>query len=607
MDCQTYTLTTSNTVRSHYRGVKQRLQGLTFRLRFTGSGPEASIPASNRKEAIPRQMNGILRLVVVDPTGVRRGVDITKTPFRIGRQADCDLVLRDGRISRQHAQIVEERGHLVLEDLGSRHGTFVNQRRVTRQELQPNDSIDFGLGDSFHLIFAGEEKRIGDLLERVESAASASSSSPELYHLGVLLEAASAVYGHLLLDDMLGAVVDAAIRVTGSDRGVLLLADESGELHPAAARGSEQTSLSPAEVRVSKSVLKQVSDKRRELIVADIGEEEALREQASIVGAALRTLLAIPLERQQTIRSVDATVVATRPPLLGVLYLDSRRPLAAFSELDRRVLRSLAGEAATVVENARLFAEARERERLQRELEIATDIQQQLLPKVLPKQAHLAAIGRMVACRAVGGDCYDVVELPEGALGFVVADVAGKGVPAALLASMLMGTFCATASGDLPLAELAKRVNHKVCDRTSESSYATLFYAAVTPGGKVEYLNAGHVPALLRRRSGDVTELGSLNFPIGMFDFTAYTSATVQLEPRDFLVMYSDGVTEAANPDGEMFGEERLAEVVKSFSGESAQELLETVVEAVRQFTAGYAQADDITVVVVQYFGQKPN
>lgn len=545
--------------------------------------------------------------MVVDPAGARRGVDITKVPFRIGRQADCDLVLRDGRISRQHAQIVEERGRLVLEDLGSRHGTFVNRQKVSRQELQPNDSIDFGLGDSFQLIFAGEEKRIGDLIERVESAAPASSSSPELYHLGVLLEAASAVYGHLLLDDMLGAVVDAAIRVTGSDRGVLLLSDESGELRPTAARGSGQSSLSPSEVRVSTSVLKQVSEKRRELIVADIGEEEALREQASIVGASLRTLLAIPLERRQTIRSVDATVVATRAPLLGILYLDSRRPLNAFSDLDRMVLRSLAGEAGTVVENARLFAEARERERLERELEIATDIQQQLLPKTLPKQAHLTAVGRMVACRSVGGDCYDVVELPNGALGFVVADVAGKGVPAALLAAMLVGTFCATASGDMPLAELANRVNRKVCDRTSEASYATLFYAAVTPAGEMEYLNAGHVPALLRRRSGDVNQLDSLSFPIGMFDFTEYATAKVQLAPGDFLVMYSDGVTEAANPDGEMFGEDRLCEVVKSFDGDSAQELLETVFTAVRQFTAGYAQADDITVVVVQYFGQNPN
>lgn len=547
---------------------------------------------------------GTLRLVVVEPDGVRRGVDVTKVPFRIGRQADCDLVLRDGRISRQHAQIIEERGRLVLEDLDSRHGTFVNRQRVTRQELQPNDTIDFGLGDSFQLIFAGEEKRIGDLIGRVESAAPASDSSTELYHLGILLEAAGAIYGHLLLDDMLGAVVDAAIRVTGADRGVLLLTDTAGELRPSAARGSGRTSLSPAEVHVSKSVLKQVSATRRELIVADIGEERDLREQASIVVAELRTLLAVPLERQQTIRSVDATVVASRGPLLGVLYLDSRRPLAAFSELDRRVLRSLAGEAATVVENARLFAEARERERLERELEIASDIQQQLLPKAFPQEAHLAAAGRMIACRAVGGDCYDVVELPGGALGFVVADVAGKGVPAALLASMLMGAFCATATGELPISELAARVNRRVCDRTGDSSYATLFYAAVTPDGAVRYLNAGHVPALLRRRSGEMAELNSLSFPIGMFDSTEYDANQAQLEPGDFLVMYSDGVTEAANPEGEFFGDERLREVIKSFRGESAQQLLETVLTAVRQFTAGYAQADDITVVVVQYFGQ---
>jgi serine phosphatase RsbU (regulator of sigma subunit)/pSer/pThr/pTyr-binding forkhead associated (FHA) protein len=546
------------------------------------------------------------RLTVVEPGGVRRTVDLVSTPLRIGRQADCDLVLRDGRISRQHAQIIEEGGKYILVDLESRHGTFVNQQKVSRQELHPNDTIEFGFANSFQLIFGGEERRIEDLLERVDSPPPSSSSSRELYHLGVLLEAAGAIYGHMLLEDMLAAVVDAAIRVTGADRGVLLLEDEANELRPTVARESGQRTLPHSEVRVSSSVLKQVMETRRELIVADIGEEQTLREQASIVGEALRTLLAIPLERQPTIRSVDSTVVASRPGLLGVLYLDSRRPLAAFSELDRQVLRSLAAEAATVVENARLFAEARERERLERELEIASEIQQTLLPKTLPKEPSLVAVGRTIACRNVGGDCYDVVDLPEGARGFVVADVAGKGMPAALLASMLMGSFCATASSSLPLPDLAKRVNRRVCDRTDESGYATLFYAVLKPDGSMDYFNAGHVPAFVRRRSGDLVPLEAQSFPIGMFDFAEYVSGTAHLEPGDYLVMYSDGVTEAQNPEGELFGEERLRVVLQRFEGKNAQELLDSVLVAVRAFTAGYAQADDITVVALQYFGQNP-
>lgn len=542
----------------------------------------------------------------MEPGGVRRNVDLTANPFRIGRQADCDLVLRDGRISRLHAQILFENGKHVLEDLGSRHGTFVNHEKVGRRELHPSDTIEFGAGNSFQVIFAGEEKSIEDLLERVDSPPPSSSSSRELYHLGVLLEAAGAIYGHLLLEDMLAAVVDAAIRVTGADRGVLVLEGPGNELQPSVARESGQRTLPLNEVRVSTSVLKQVAETRRELVVADIGEEHALREQASIVIDALRTLIAIPLERQPTIRSVDSTVVATRPGLLGVLYLDSRRPLAAFSELDRQVLRSLAAEAATVVENARLFADARERERLQRELEIASEIQMQLLPKTLPREEHLVTVGRTLACRSVGGDCYDVVELPQGALGFVVADVAGKGMPAALLASMLMGSFCATASSGLALSELAHRVNKRVCDRTDEQSYATLFYGVISPCGLMEYFNAGHVPALVRRRSRELVALESDSFPIGMFDFAEYNSRTIQLEPGDFLVMYSDGVTEAANPESEMFGDERLRETVKNFSGNTSQELLDAVFQAVRVFTAGYAQADDVTVVVVQYHGAQP-
>jgi sigma-B regulation protein RsbU (phosphoserine phosphatase) len=148
-------------------------------------------------------------------------------------------------------------------------------------------------------------------------------------------------------------------------------------------------------------------------------------------------------------------------------------------------------------------------------------------------------------------------------------------------------------------------VNHRVCDRTDEASYATLFYAIIQPNGAVEYFNAGHVPAFVRKKSGDLVALEAQNFPIGMFDFAEYTAGTCQLDPGDYLVMYSDGVTEAANLNEELFGEDRLREVLKNFKGDGAQQLLENVLAAVRAFTAGYAQADDITVVTLRYQGQQ--
>jgi len=179
------------------------------------------------------------RIIVIEPTGTHREVPLTTLPFRIGRQAGNELTLRDSRISRQQAQIVSEDGAFVLKDMGSRHGTFVNGEKVVRHELKPKDKIDFGMADSYRLIFQGEGATVEDLVERVEAPAPAEAGSRELYHLGVLLEVARTLGTGLALEDFLTAVVDAAIQVTRTERGVLLLANPAGELNMVVARDAQ--------------------------------------------------------------------------------------------------------------------------------------------------------------------------------------------------------------------------------------------------------------------------------------------------------------------------------------------------------------------------------
>ncbi len=544
------------------------------------------------------------RLVLVEPSGARRKLEVSATPFRMGRQPGNELVLRDSRISRQHAQIVAEGGRYLLEDSGSRHGTFVNGERVERAELHPNDAIDFGIPDSYRLIFAGDEMSVDELIERVERPMPTASGSRELYHLGVLLEVARALHTSLSFEDVLTSVVDAAIQVTHTERGVLLLA-EAGALRPAVARDAQQCTLPTEQLAISQSVLKQVASSRRELIVGDVESDAGLNPATSIAKLELHTVIAIPLEKRPQVTSLDSTVAGMAPELLGVLYLDSHAPSAAFSEVDRQVLRSLAGEAATVVENARLFAALRAKERLEQQLKIASDIQQQLLPKVFPQVKHLAMTGHTVACQSVGGDCYDIITLPGNRFGFVVADVSGKGITAALLASMLQGVFSATASLALPPDEVATRVNQRLCERSAEDRYVTLFYGVLHPDGHFEYVNAGHVPPLVKRKSGEIVALSSDNFPVGMFDSAEYGTSRIQFHAGDYVVMYSDGVTEAVNPSNELFGEERLRSSVESFSGENVQQLYDHIQKDLRTFAEHlYAQADDITLVVAQYLGR---
>ena len=552
-------------------------------------------------------MTGGHRLIVIEPNGRRREVSITTSPFRIGRQVGNELTLRDSRVSRQQAHIVTVNGTPVLEDMGSRHGTFVNGEKILRHELQPKDQIDFGVADSYRVTYLGDGATIEELVEKVEAPAPTEAGSRELHHLGVLLDVARALGSGLSLEDILIAVVDAAIQVTRTERGVLLLADPSGDLQTMVARDAQHGTLRPEELQVSRSVVKRVASLRRELIVSDMGDDAGrpreMNPQDSMARLELHTVVAIPIDKMPVIEALDATITSRKNELLGVLYLDSHAPSSVFSELDREVLRTLAREAATVVENARLFAAAREKARLDHEIEIASQIQQTLLPKTLPNLPSVAVAGSTLACYSVGGDCFDVISLEGERHGFFVGDVSGKGISAALLATLLQGVFFTTATMDISLTDIFSRVNQYLCERTGDTRYATVFYGVLDPMGRLDYVNAGHVAPLVWRRSGTLETLDSRNFPVGMFEKVEYESAWVTLEPGEFLVIYSDGVSEAVNVESQLLEEQGLRRILGNCHGRTVQELADAIREGVRAFTAGAPQSDDITILVIEYRG----
>jgi serine phosphatase RsbU (regulator of sigma subunit) len=547
------------------------------------------------------------RLVVVDPNGTRRDVAIANFPFRIGRQAGNELTLRDSRVSRQQAQITDVSGMMVLEDMGSSHGTFVNGEKIVRHELKASDQIDFGVPDSYRVIYVGEGATIDELVERIEAPAPAEAGARELHHLGVLLDVARSLSSGLSLEDILASVVDAAIAVTRTERGVLLLANPAGQLETAVARNARRGTLRPEEMQVSQGVVKRVASSRRELIVGDTVADAAgagrMNQGESITRLDLHTVVAIPIDKKPVIEAVDATVAARQSELLGILYLDSRAPSSTFSVLDREVVRTLAHEAATLIENARLFAAGRVKARLDHDIEIASKIQLGLLPKELPNLPHVAMAGSTLACYSVGGDCFDVIELDGGRHGFFLGDISGKGIPAALLATLLQGIFYTTASMDIEITGVFSRVNRYLCERAGGDRYATVFYGVLDKTGAFQYVNAGHVPPLIRRSSGAIERLDLASFPVGMFPEAEYESAAVKLEKDDFLVIYTDGVSEAVNVKAEMFEEERLQHVLRDFKGQTVEELAEAIRESVRVFSEGAAQSDDITILVVQYKG----
>jgi phosphoserine phosphatase RsbU/P len=544
------------------------------------------------------------RVAVLDPSGARREVELSTLPFRIGRQADNELPLHDSRISRRQAQIVASGESYLVEDMGSRHGTFVNGQKILSQELRLQDTIDFGVPDSYRLVFLGQQATLEELLERAEAPAQDQTGSRDLHHLGILLEVARTLGSGLSLEEVLATVVDAAIRITATERGILMMALPDGTLYPAVARDAQKGTLSPTQLQVSSSVLKRVASTRRELIISDTEDDHRMQQQASVARLELHTVIAIPVDKLPVIEAADVTITGRRGELLGVLYLDSHKPSTAFSQMDREVLRNLVREAANVIENARLFAASRAKSRLDHEIEIASQIQRQLAPESFPQMSHLAITGSTLACLSVGGDCFDVMDLGEGRLGFFVGDVSGKGISAALLATLLQGILDTTSDMKIPLVEAVAHVNRYLCKRSSAERYATLFFGLLSADGALEFVNCGHVPPLIRRRNGEVENLSAGNMPVGMFPEAAFVPATAQLRPDDFMVVYTDGVSEAANMAQEFFGEERLSEVLRNFQGSTVEELAEAVQQSVRAFARGAPQSDDITLLVAKYIGQ---
>ncbi|MCS6952513.1 MAG: SpoIIE family protein phosphatase [Bryobacterales bacterium] len=536
---------------------------------------------------------GAARLIVLDPSGGRRHIRIQTLPFRIGRQGDNHLVLHDSRISRQHAQIVLEEGEYAIEDLGSRHGVYVNGVRATRQRLRPSDRIEFGFPDSYQLVFRWEPLELEG--ERPPAGLPASG----LERLRSMLEVARALEASLTPDDVLSALVDAAVSITGAERGFLLLRGDGG-LAVRAARSRSGEPLDPSELRIPMSVIERALRERRQLLAMDFDPAGAagLRPEHSVAELELRSVVCVPLVRVGSGSVQDTAMLSAERDTVGLLYLDSRAGAADLGGGNRELLQSLALEASTILENARLLEKERERQRLEEELRVARRIQESLLPRRLPETGWLRAAGRMVPSHQVGGDYYDVWTVTEDCWAAAVVDVAGKGVSAALLAALLQGIFLGAGPDDAE--RVLERANRFLLERTGGEKYATVFLCTVSRHGELRWINAGHCPPLLVRQAGAVERLAATSLPAGMLEEAEFRAETTRLSPGDVLVIYSDGLSEARNLEGEFFGERRIREAAVAAAAAGCQAVVDAIERALAAFTAEAPQSDDVTVVVVE-------
>lgn len=530
---------------------------------------------------------------------------VTHTPFLIGRGSDSGnhLLLEDPRISRRCAAIVEVDGGYRLEDRGHRHGIWVNGQKIAQRMLAHGDTIEFGLEDSPRVVFRVREAQntVESMLTRIGKLPQAETLAPEagLGKLNLLLEATSLLHSALPLDSVLGSMLDHAMSITGADRALLLEAGEDGALKVKVAQGSGGKPLPVESISPSQTAMRQAVAQRAAVITDDLNlADVSLQSAQSVMVQGLRAVVAIPLFPVNR-ASVEASFVLAPPQLLGVVYLDSRRP-AAFSNLDRQILDALGVQAASILDNARLVEREREQRRMEQELAIAREIQQGLLPHGLRDFPHLAVSGMQYPCHAVGGDYFDVFPLSEDRTAFLIADVAGKGLGAALLTTMLQGALGGMRLGVEP-GKVFNHINRFLCEHADIGRYATMFFGIVDREGMLEFLRGGHPSPLLIRRGqiSDVYTEGS--FPVGLIEEATYGVARMQLEPEDTLVLFTDGVVEAANTQKELFGFERLREAIAPHTSGSIEVLQKAVLDAVEEFSRGAGQADDITVLIVRY------
>ncbi|HKM81364.1 MAG TPA: SpoIIE family protein phosphatase [Candidatus Acidoferrum sp.] len=547
-------------------------------------------------------------LEVISPDGARKYVRVTQTPFLIGRGSETGnhLQLTDRRISRNCAAIVMEANRYYLEDRGQRRGMFINQEKAESRQLNDGDVITFGIEDSYQLIFrvaAGtSDEAIPQLLTRIDHMTSSEPTGGGLRRLNMLLEATSLLHSQLPLDSVLAKMIDHAIAVTDADRGLLEEA-EAGRpenLRVRLARRSGGQRLPPESMTPSQTAIQLAMKQGSPVITEDLAQAEMnLQAAASIVAQGLRAVVVIPLYASSRAASEGTGVDVSRGVFLGVLYLDSKRP-TAFTKLDRQILDALAADAASILDNARLVERERERQRLEQEINIARDIQQALLPKNFKDYPHLAVLGANFPCLSVGGDYFDVFPLDDKRTAFLLADVSGKGLGAALLTTMLQGALSSMTLGTDP-GRTFNHVNRFLCDHAEVGRYATMFFGILDEAGKLEFINAGHPSPILMRQGRAEEAFTEGSFPVGLVPEAEFATSTLQLEPNDTLFLFSDGVTEAMDPDEQLYGVPRLVGVLQGKTDLPLDEIQKMVLESVENFARGARQADDLTMLVVRY------
>ncbi|MCK4511311.1 SpoIIE family protein phosphatase [bacterium] len=514
----------------------------------------------------------------------------------VGRAATSHVRLPDSSVSRTHAKIVLEDGKVTLTDLESSNGTFVNGARITEpRELELGDMLAFAdvelkLIESTppeETMFSQNGSSIESssvTLEEIFGRAGGGDERTNLFR--ILAEAGELLATQRPLDELYEVILDHVERLATCDRAVILLMEE-GKEEPVVKASRLRPGTAEGELVLSRTMVRKVLEQRSGLLTSNAQQDPRFQQQQSIVSQGIRSAMAAPLFDNEKV--------------IGILYADTTDPASWYNRDELRTFTTLANLIGVKITQARLAEAEEEGRRLAREVQAAKDILAYILPTDLS-----CALGYEMAtyhepCLEVGGDLYDVKCLEDGRVLFLTGDVAGKGLGAALLVSNIMPIISVLIDGTKDLTELVARLNRQIFLSTDPIHYATLFLGVLHPStGEVDYVNAGHNPPYLLTPGCEIEEIAATGTPIGMLESAPFTCGHLTVTPGGMLFLFSDGIPEAQNENGDFYEDYRLRDILCHERDNSAEEIVASVKADLNRFVGDASPTDDITMLLLK-------
>jgi sigma-B regulation protein RsbU (phosphoserine phosphatase) len=553
--------------------------------------------------------------------------DLVRIRTTIGRSARSDICIPDPFASRIHAEVRKEGDQYWLQDLGSANGTRYNSQQLSAPvplinggEIQIGEtSLVFDeqkvqtvrsapliseerqtMDPSVTIALSPTAKSTAGLLDSITDrglgGAGSAGTKQQIDGWGLMNKVVVGLLGSARLEETLQTVASLVFEAVPAERCMIMFNDENAPADDGSANDDLNIRIAVAKVRgqdvetdgirISRSILQEVLKEGKSVLTSDAQHDPRFSGQ-TIALQGIRSVLAVPL--------------AVNEKVFGLIYADSPTYEVNFTEQHLQILTTLSSVAAIRVENARLLEESFDRARMEDQLKLATEIQQNLQPNSAPPVEGYEFQGISFSCYEIGGDYYDFIERPDGKMLVALGDVSGKGTSAALLMSSLHAAIHAQVAAKATLPETVNAVNAYLAANTPTNRFVTLFLAELEPStGDLTFINAGHNPPLVVHADGKAEQLASGGFPLGILSTAVYEVGQAHIDPGGVLVIYSDGVSEAADPEGEEFGVERLADVVKNHLTKSAAGLRDRVESALSDFSKTAPAGDDITLVIVK-------